>query len=129
MTTILIIDDEEPVQTVLRHMLEEAGYTVRTSADGRKGLQQFRQDPADLVLLDILMPEKEGLETLLELRREYPTTKVIAISGGGARRDFGYLDSARLLGAHSVLTKPIDRNRLLREIARVLESPSSSGRA
>ena len=81
MATILVIDDDEQVQAVLRRILEEAGYKVVGASNRQQGLQQFRREPADLVLLDVFMPERDGLEMLVELHREYPDAKVIAISG------------------------------------------------
>ena len=113
MASILVIDDDEQVQAILRGILEEAGYTVVVASNGRQGLQQFRHEPADLVLLDIFMPELDGLETLVELHREYSDAKVIAISGGGKEADFHYFECARMLGARSALPKPLDREQLL----------------
>lgn len=98
MALILVIDDDEQVQAGLRGILEEAGYMVVVASNGRQGLQQFRREPADLVLLDIFMPELDGLETLVELHREYPAAKVIAISGGGKEPDFSYFECARMFG-------------------------------
>ena len=86
---------------------------VVVASNGRQGLQQFCREPADLVLLDIFMPELDGLETLVELHRDYPAAKVIAISGGGKECDSSYLECARMLGAHSVLPNPLNREQLL----------------
>ena len=90
------------------------------ASNGQQGLQQFRREPADLVLLDIFMPELDGLETLVELHREYPAAKVIAMSGGGKERDFSYFKCARMLGAHSALDKPLDREQLLLSVGLML---------
>lgn len=124
MASILVIDDDEQVQAALRRILEEAGYMVVVASNGRQGLQQFRREPADLVILDIFMPELDGLETLVELHREYPDAKVIAISGGGKERDFNYLECARMLGAHSALPKPLDREQLLLIVGLLLRGAS-----
>ena len=97
MATILIIDDEEIVRVLLRSALEEAGYEVTEAANGREGLELYRQRPIHLVITDILMPEMNGLDMLLELTREFLYAKVIAISGVGGERNV--LDVAKLLGA------------------------------
>jgi CheY-like chemotaxis protein len=125
MASILVIDDDEQVQAGLRGILEEAGYRVVVASNGQQGLQQFRREPADLVLLDIFMPELDGLETLAELYREYPAAKVIAISDGGKEPDFSYFECARMLGTHSALPKPLDREQLLLAVGHMLRGVSS----
>ena len=124
MATILVIDDDEQVQAVLRGIWEEAGHMVVVASNGQQGLQQLRREPADLVLLDIFMPELDGLETLVALLREYPAAKVIAISGGGKEGDFSYLECARMLAAHSALPKPLDREQLLLIVGLMLRGAS-----
>jgi CheY-like chemotaxis protein len=120
MALILVIDDDEQVQTVLRGILEEAGYMVVVASNGRQGLQHFRREPADLVLLDVFMPELDGLETLVELHREYPAAKVIAISGGGKEPDLSYFECARIFGARSALPNPLDREQLLLAVGHMI---------
>ena len=83
MATILIIDDEEPIRALLRTTLEAAGNEVTEAPNGRIGLELYRHRPTDLVITDILMPELNGLDMLLELTREFLHAKVIAISGAG----------------------------------------------
>lgn len=106
MPSILIIDDDEQVCGVLREAFEGADYQVHVAHNGQEGMTQYRDSPADLVLLDILMPEKEGLETILELRREFPSIKIIAMSGGSERAHVNLLDLAKQLGALHTVTKP-----------------------
>ena len=106
MARILIIDDEELVRLTLRQMLERAGHDVEEARNGREGLDVYRQKPAELVITDIIMPEKEGIETIIELRRDYPEVRIVAISGGGRMKDMDYLRLAREFGAHCVLAKP-----------------------
>ena len=84
MSRILIIEDDEHVRGMLRKMLERIGYDVFDAPDGKEGLDFYRNTPVDLVITDILMPEKEGIQTIMELRREFPDVKIIAISGGEA---------------------------------------------
>lgn len=86
MASILIIDDEEIIRALLRSVLEGAGYEVTEAANGRIGLELYRQNPRDLVITDILMPELNGLDMLLELTREFLRAKVIAISGAGEEK-------------------------------------------
>ena len=111
MATILIIDDEESIRALLRTTLEAAGYEVVEASNGRIGLALYRHRPADLVITDILMPELNGLDMLLELTREFLHAKVIAISGAGGEQNV--LDAAKLLGARRTLQKPFSMPRLL----------------
>ena len=117
---ILVIDDDPVVRGLLVEMLRRAGYDVDEAEDGRAGMRRFREQPAALVITDVLMPEQEGLETLIQLRHESPTVRVIAISGGGRVGPELYLNSARTLGAHAVLAKPFGREELLEAVTRVL---------
>ena len=111
MATILIIDDEEPIRALLRTVLEAAGHAVMEAPNGRIGLMLYRHRPPDLVITDILMPELNGLDMLLELTREFIHAKVIAISGaGGEQHD---LDVAKLLGARRTFQKPFSMPQLL----------------
>ncbi len=119
MARILVIDDDAYVLDILRRMLARQHYDVLVAANGNEGLRIFRQQladerPVDLVVTDILMPEKEGLETILELRREFPDVKIIVISGGGSFGDPGtLLHAARTFGAQYSFQKPIRRGKLL----------------
>ena len=117
MGTILVIDDDDQVRGVLRDMLEFAGYDVLDAPNGRLGLSEFRKHDVDLVITDILMPEKEGLETIIELRKEQPGLQIIAISGGGERGNMDYLQTANMLGAVKTFAKPFDRRDLLDTVA------------
>lgn len=83
MARILIIDDEIKITEILQKMFEKNGYEAVTASDGKEGLDLYRKAPADLVITDILMPNKEGVETIFELRRDFPDVKIIVISGGG----------------------------------------------
>ena len=111
MATILIIDDEEPIRALLRTTLESAGYEVTEAPNGRIGLELYRHKPTELVITDILMPELNGLDMLLELTREFLHAKVIAISGAGEEQNV--LDVAKLLGARRTFRKPFSLPRLL----------------
>jgi two-component system response regulator (stage 0 sporulation protein F) len=109
--TILIIDDEEPIRALLRFALEVAGYEVTAAANGRQGLERYRQRPTDLVITDMLMPELNGLDMLLDLTCEFLHAKVIAISGAGG--DENDLDVAKFLGARRTFQKPFSMPQLL----------------
>ena len=106
MATILIIDDDPQVCDVLQQVLLQEGHEVHCAFNGVEGIIQYRQHRPNLVFVDILMPEKEGLETILDLRREFPDVLVIAMSAGSERAKINLLDMARRLGAQYTLIKP-----------------------
>ena len=119
MATILIIDDEEGIRALLRTILEAAGHAVTEAANGRQGLEEYRQRPTDLVITDMLMPELNGLDMLLDLTREFLHAKVIAISGAGGEQNV--LDVAKLLGARQTFQKPFSVPQLLDAVRYELE--------
>ncbi|MCP9446659.1 MAG: response regulator [Nitrospira sp.] len=104
MASILIVDDEEPIRTFLRRVLEQDGHTVREATNGAVALELYRKDPADLVITDIVMPERDGIDVLLDLTREFLDAKVIAMTG--ASGDQHMLRVAKLFGARKVIKKP-----------------------
>jgi len=118
---ILVIDDEEEVRDIIKQMLELEGYEVITAVDGNQGIKLFKQEPADLVITDIIMPDKEGIETIIELRNQFPDVKIISISGGGRIGPHDYLNMAKKLGAERSFTKPFERKKLLKAIEELLE--------
>lgn len=120
MARILVVDDDHQVRDMLRRMLERAGYEVDEAPDGRAAIELYRKTPADLVILDILMPEMEGVETMLTMRRRDPGVKIIAISGGGRVSPEIYLDSAQKFGARKTFAKPVEREELLAGIQEAL---------
>ena len=121
MVTILVIEDDSEIRELYRRILEKAGYQVLEAPDGDVGIRIFREKHVDLVLTDIVMPEKEGLETIMELKREFPSARIIAMSGGGkATTSFTCLHLAKMLGADQALTKPIPRTQLLEAVEAVL---------
>ena len=119
MATILIIDDDDLIRGLLRSALEAAGYEVTEAANGRQGLELYRYRPTDLVTTDIVMPELNGLDMLLELTREFLHAKVIAISGAGGEKNV--LDVAKLLGARQTFQKPFSMPHLLGAVRYELE--------
>jgi CheY-like chemotaxis protein len=129
MARILIIDDDEEIRLVLRDVLEDAGYEVVEAEDGQEGLQYYRTAPADLIITDIVMPRKGGLETIRELRREAPHVKIIAISGGSRTASLSGLDIARQLGATRVFQKPFGLPEMCRAVREVLQEEGQNSLA
>jgi len=109
--TILIIEDEAPIRALLREVLEHAGYHVVEAPDGRVGLELYRKAPTDLVITDIGMPHRNGLQATRELAREFLGAKVIAMSGAPGKRNL--CDVAKLFRARRTLQKPFCREELL----------------
>jgi YesN/AraC family two-component response regulator len=116
---ILVIDDDEMVLQILAEMLTTAGYEVGEARNGNEGVKLYRQEPFDLVITDLLMPEKDGLEVIMELRRDFPDVKIITLSGGGS---YGYssVDASKTLGAVRALQKPVMEEQLLGAVREVL---------
>lgn len=117
---ILVIDDEAPVRTLLQTVLERAGYEVSTASDGDKGMRNYKNDPADLIITDIVMPEKEGIELIRELKAVQPDVKIFAISGGGRVAANPYLMLATKLGAMRTFAKPVKPDVLLSAVEEVV---------
>jgi CheY-like chemotaxis protein len=120
MTRILVIDDEPQVRAMLRQMLEREAYEVVEAEEGGEGMKLYQEQPPDLVITDILMPGKEGIETILALRKAYPEIKIIAISGGGRMGKLDVLPIAKSFGAVRTLAKPFEREELLEAVRTVL---------
>lgn len=118
---VLVIDDDEQMRTLLRQVMEWSGYTVTDAENGRKGMQKQREQPADLVITDLIMPEQEGLETISKLKKEYPGIKIVAISGGGRIGPEAYLPAAQELGADMVFSKPFDVKEFVNAIRGLLD--------
>ena len=121
MRQILLVDDDEPFRAMLHKTLEKAGYHVTDAPDGKAALKLFPEHPCDLVITDLVMPEKEGLETIVELRRLHAGVKIIAISGGGRMNPLTNLVMARKLGARRTLAKPFSQKEVLEAVALVLD--------
>ena len=112
MAKILVIDDDPMVRDTVIQILEDKGHQVVSAEDGRRGVALFRSQRPNLVITDIIMPEQEGIQTILEIRRLEPKAKIIAISGGGRMGNADFLAIARRLGADHGLTKPFDPEEL-----------------
>jgi len=118
-----VIDDSEDIRRTLERLLAQAGHEVLLAADGVEGLRLWRERGADLVITDLHMPDKDGIETLVELRAFGPGVPVIAISGGDQTRRLDLLGDAALLGAVATLAKPFTRDELLGAVALALDRP------
>ena len=122
MAKILIIDDDPSILTMLKRMLEKAGYEVDTAGNGSEGLKKIESCPPDLLVTDIVMPEKEGLELISYLREKNPGLKIVAISGGGRFNYEGYLTSAKLLGADLIFQKPLVHKEFVQAITDLINT-------
>lgn len=120
MAKILVFDDEPSILLMLKKLLEKAGHEVEVALNGKDGMVLFGKNKPDLLITDIIMPEKEGLETIYELRRSYPELKIIAISGGGRIGPDGYLPGAKLMGANAIFTKPLIPKEFLQVVSDLL---------
>ncbi len=122
MKKILVIDDEPDILKLISKVLEKAGYKVMTAENGRLADKLFNEYLFDLVITDIVMPQKEGLEIILQLRENSPDTKILAISGGGKIEPAEYLDAARSAGAHAIVKKPFEISHFLNKVEQLLNS-------
>ncbi|MCW5962129.1 MAG: response regulator [Pyrinomonadaceae bacterium] len=118
MTRILVVDDEPSIRSLIRSTLEPEGFDVAEAENGLEAIESLLQTPAEVVFMDIIMPEKEGIETIMEIRKSFPKTKIIAISGVGS--DSPYLLMARQLGAHSSLDKPFSPVEIIEKVNEML---------
>lgn len=126
MARILVIDDDPVMRQILRVVLQTEGHEITEAADGNAGIQAYRTHPTDLIIADMIMPEKPGWEAILELRREFPDLKAIGISAGGRLGPHGYLMLAKRFGAKRVLMKPIKKTDLVNAVNDVLEGRAGS---
>lgn len=106
MASVLVVDDEPAIRTLLRHVLERDGHVVVEAENGRKAMRQLRGGAVDVVITDIIMPEQEGMQTIKEIRRLRPEIKIIAMSGGGRKLTMDFLPLAARLGADRTIEKP-----------------------
>jgi DNA-binding response OmpR family regulator len=126
MAHILVIDDEQAIVDALRQILERAGHEVLVAPHGESALRlfdsQFDLYPIDLVITDIWMPEQDGLETIMQLRKRSSAIKILAMSGGGRYGLMEFLKVAKQLGADSTLHKPFTQMEVLEAVRGLLES-------
>jgi CheY-like chemotaxis protein len=121
MRRILVIDDEVGIRRALRTVLELAGYQIREARNGQDALRLWREEESDLVITDIHMPDKDGIETILELRALSPDLPIIAVSGSGEKKSRDLLQDAKLFGRIWTMDKPFGLTELLERVSEVLE--------
>ena len=124
MQKILIIDDEPHILMMLKKMMEKAGYDIDLASNGHEGMKLFQKSPSDLVITDIIMPEKEGLETIREMKRIQPELKIIAMSGGGKISAESYLETASIFGANRVIQKPFTQKEMVTAVNELMVAGS-----
>lgn len=117
---ILIIDDDELIRLTIKKTLIKAGCSVLEAENGNAGLALFKKEKPDLVVTDMLMPDKEGLETISEIRAVNPGARIIAMSGGGSSKNMAFLQLAQKMGANRIMSKPIKPDELLNAIKSLL---------
>jgi CheY-like chemotaxis protein len=123
MARILVVDDHLDFRDAVEALLKHAGHEVSVAKDGKDALNVFRRTPADLVLCDLLMPERDGLEAILDLCREFPTVKIIAMTGAAMYGSKDILAAAKYFGAIEVMSKPLEPADLLRAVKRNTSPP------
>lgn len=116
---ILVIDDDPQIRKLFKRKLSSEGYDIREASNGKEGYRLYCREFPDLVITDIVMPEKEGIEMITDLKREFSDVKIIAISGGGKGSPDGYLLVAKHLGVERTFTKPVEWSELI-DAVRVL---------
>jgi DNA-binding response OmpR family regulator len=122
MGRILVIDDDDAMRGSIRKILERDGHEVFEAADGRRGLQMFRAMGADVVVTDLIMPEKEGIETIIDLREQSQDVRILAVSGGDRMfAGVARLEDAETLGADMSLAKPFTVDQLRQAVATLLK--------
>ncbi len=121
MANILVVDDEAPVRNLLKDVLEKEGYTVFTAETGVEASTIYDSSDIDLIITDLVMPEKGGIDLIMELKKKDPDIKVIAISGGGGITGrFDYLPIAKLVGATEIIAKPFQVTEIRAQVAKML---------
>jgi len=117
MARILVIDDDDQMLEILRKMLSRAGYEVLMASNGKTGVELYRKEQPDVVITDVIMPEKEGAEVIFELQKEFPDIKIIAMSGGGEVKAEDYLKSiTSLSNVKHTFEKPFTMDEMLQAV-------------
>lgn len=120
MAKIVVIDDDDGVRTLAAHLLRSRGHEVTEASNGIIGMSLVRESPPEMVITDLIMPEQEGIETIMQLRKEFPSVRILAMSGGGRRDADEYLTLAAALGALVTLEKPFGLTEFYAAVDKVL---------
>lgn len=119
---VLLIDDDNDLRSVLERVLVRSGFQVLAAGDGNAGLKILKSEKVDVMVTDIIMPDVEGVELILKVRKDHPTLPIIAMSAGGRLKADGYLKMAKACGANQILEKPFGIDLFVREIRNLLAS-------
>jgi len=119
---ILVVDDDTQMRQTIRTILEEEGYHIAEACDGNEASGYLHRNTADLVIVDIIMPDKDGIEVIVETREKFPDTKILSLSGGGLITANDHLSSAEALGANQTLIKPFKNNELVEKVNSLLDN-------
>ena len=122
MKKILVVDDDDLIRDLLFEILEDRGYKVFEAENGNRAMQLLKSETFDLIITDIIMPDKEGIETIIDIKKKLPQAKIIAMSGGGQLDANSYLSIAKKLGVQHTVSKPFDPKVLMKLVDEMLES-------
>lgn len=122
MKNILIIDDDKSLRLIIKEKIKKSNYKIFEASNGKEGIEIYHKNDIDLIITDLIMPEKEGIETIIELKKENKDVKIIAISGGGYFNPEDYLEAAEGLGAIKTFIKPIDFEKFTKFINELLNN-------
>src|SRR4051812_48972743 len=125
MTRVLLVDDDDAFRTMLRLTLRKLGHEMMEARNGKEAFPLLEPEPPDVVITDLIMPERDGLETIERLRTTHPGVKVIAMSGGSRISARDFLNIAKLMGAHVALQKPFSISEMELAIGGVLHPPTT----
>lgn len=120
MGCILVIDDNSVIRELLRVLLEDAGYTVEEAANGSEGIQIVKEKEVDLMISDVIMPDKGGIEMMIELHQDYPDLKTILITGHVQTDSEAFQNIAKQFGASQIFTKPLDSEAIVKAVKELL---------
>ena len=119
---ILVVDDDTQMRQTIRAILEEENYSIAEACDGNEASNHLYENHVDLIIVDIIMPDKDGIEVITEVREKYSGTKILSLSGGGLIEANDYLKTASALGAHKTLVKPFKNNELIEKVHTLLNN-------
>lgn len=123
MAKVLIVDDEQVIRAMLREFLEDDSHEVMEAENGEQACALYRKSPADLVITDIVMPEKNGIDMIMDLKKDYPDINIVAISGGGGITGrYDYLPIASMVGASNILSKPFSLTEMRKVMSGLLSA-------
>ena len=126
MAIVLVVDDDPTIRTIAAELLREEQHAIIEAADGDEALRVLDATHAELVVLDMLMPNRDGLETIMEIRRRHPGVRILAISSGGSIGVGNLLGMARVFGADETLAKPLSFTTFAATVNRLLEAPAQA---